>query len=173
MAPANSTRKRPAEVIDLTDDLDDTASSASQRAPKTQKRDATSSHAYPSSSSSAFSGSSQGAPQRQYLSSSSTSVYPGTQTFPGASQTHIGDDEFTDDELDDVTLSQSFRDHSEYVLYGTINTKAVGCRFYNGYVTMGEMVLIRREPNNQYDSNAIQVKNAQVSSQVGNLRRGP
>lgn len=39
-----------------------------------------------------------------------------------------------------------------YVLYGAINTKIVGVRYYNGHANVGEIAVPRREPNNQYDS---------------------
>lgn len=43
-------------------------------------------------------------------------------------------------------------------------------RFYNGYATKGESVVIRREPTNQYDSNAIKVSNV-YGAQIGHLSR--
>ena len=62
--------------------------------------------------------------------------------------------EFDDDEL------QSFRN------YGTVNNKIVGVRYYNGRATPGEFVIIRREPTNPYDSNAIRVDNV-MGDQIG------
>ncbi len=41
----------------------------------------------------------------------------------------------------------------------TIKTKVVGLRFYDGVVYPGEMVVLRREPTNPYDANAIRVDN--------------
>lgn len=37
-------------------------------------------------------------------------------------------------------------------LVGTLNTKIVGIRYYNGYATIGEMVMLRREPHNPVGS---------------------
>jgi SWI/SNF-related matrix-associated actin-dependent regulator of chromatin subfamily A3 len=142
---ASRIRKRPAEVIDLTDD-DNTAaflSSQSERANKSQKL--TSSQSGPSS----------------YGPSSSSTSYAGSQRV---FQADPDDGEFSDDELDDALLSQSFSDRDRYVLYGSFPSKVVGCRFYNGYVTMGEMVLLRRQPENQYDANAIVVNNVRVGT---------
>lgn len=34
-------------------------------------------------------------------------------------------------------------------LYGTHDNKIVGCRYYNGIVSPGEVVVLRREPTNQ------------------------
>ncbi|KAF5591503.1 helicase-like transcription factor [Fusarium pseudoanthophilum] len=55
-------------------------------------------------------------------------------------------------------------------LYGTFHGKIVGVRYYRGYASAGENVLCRREPNNQYDSNAIRVDNV-VGDQIGHLPR--
>jgi SWI/SNF-related matrix-associated actin-dependent regulator of chromatin subfamily A3 len=147
--------KRPVEVIDLTDE-DDTTSflssqSNSQRAHKSQKLT-----------------SSQSGPSSYGPSSSATSYQAGSQR-QGLSQADPDDGEFSDDELEDALLSQSFNDRDRYVLYGNLRTKAVGCRFYNGYVTMGEMVLLRREPENKYDANAIVVNNVRVSTKTYSL----
>jgi len=49
-------------------------------------------------------------------------------------------------------------------------TKIVGVRFYNGQATIGERVLLVREPNNPYDRNAIQVKNV-MGNQIGHIGR--
>ncbi|OTB05505.1 hypothetical protein M426DRAFT_56783 [Hypoxylon sp. CI-4A] len=49
-----------------------------------------------------------------------------------------------------------------------MDTKIVGVRYYNGMVNPGEMILCRREPSNQYDSNAIRVDNA-MRIQIGHL----
>ena len=55
--------------------------------------------------------------------------------------------------------------------YGTLLTKIVGIRYYNGYATIGEHVVCRREPTNGYDANAIRVDNVQ-SAQIGHIPRG-
>lgn len=52
------------------------------------------------------------------------------------------DDEFLATQANDDSFSQN------YVLYGVIDTKVVGIRFYQGVATRGERVLIRREPAN-------------------------
>lgn len=54
---------------------------------------------------------------------------------------------------------------------GNLNTKIVGVRFYNGYATAGEHVVLKREPSNQYDPNAIRVDNV-MGAQVGHIPRG-
>lgn len=68
----------------------------------------------------------------------------------------IGDD---DDDNDEDDASQDAPDATQgyneqqydYSLYGVQHTKIVGVRFYSGYATVGEMVICRREPLNQYD----------------------
>ena len=49
--------------------------------------------------------------------------------------------------------------------------KIVGCRYYNGYISIHEMVVLSREPNNQYDRNAIRVDNVR-GNQIGHIPRG-
>ncbi|KAA6413716.1 MAG: snf2 family helicase [Lasallia pustulata] len=71
-----------------------------------------------------------------------------------------------------IDLSQDFDDntYNGYELYGTLRTKIVGIRYYTGHATTGEFVIIRREPSNPYDSNAIRVENVQ-RDQIGNISR--
>ncbi|KAF2474647.1 uncharacterized protein BDR25DRAFT_332048 [Lindgomyces ingoldianus] len=57
-----------------------------------------------------------------------------------------------------------------YGLYGVLATKIVGVRYYTGVATLGEMVILRREPQNPYDGNAIQVVNVQ-NAQIGHIPR--
>ncbi|KAL9074423.1 MAG: hypothetical protein Q9157_004383 [Trypethelium eluteriae] len=64
-------------------------------------------------------------------------------------------------------LNQAF---TNYVPYGTLRSKIVGVRYYTGYATIGEMVLLKREPHNPYDSNAIQVQNVH-ETQIGHIPR--
>jgi SWI/SNF-related matrix-associated actin-dependent regulator of chromatin subfamily A3 len=41
--------------------------------------------------------------------------------------------------------------------YVTFKTDVVGVQYYRGLVGKGEMVMLRRQPDNQYDPNAVQV----------------
>ncbi|RDW78757.1 DEAD/DEAH box helicase [Aspergillus mulundensis] len=54
--------------------------------------------------------------------------------------------------------------------YGDLNTKIVGVRYYRGQATIGEHVVLKREPRNQYDRNAIRVDNV-MGAQVGHIPR--
>ncbi|KAI9660230.1 MAG: hypothetical protein M1831_003537 [Alyxoria varia] len=95
---------------------------------------------------------------------------------PSASS-HNGMDQSTRDSWADaaseVATSQEFDDnmYQSYQLYGILHTKAVGCRYYSGFATKGEFVLIRREPSNPYDSNAIRIDNCD-RKQIGHIPRG-
>ncbi|EMD62149.1 hypothetical protein COCSADRAFT_192184 [Bipolaris sorokiniana ND90Pr] len=51
------------------------------------------------------------------------------------------------------------QEHYNYLLYGALDDNILGVRYYNGYATEGETVVLRREPQNQYDANAIRVDN--------------
>ncbi|KAG1766956.1 SNF2 family N-terminal domain-containing protein [Suillus occidentalis] len=61
-----------------------------------------------------------------------------------------------DDEDDEVTIIEP---DSVDVLYCTLKTSIVGVQYYKGLVGPGEEVRLVREPQNQYDRNAIEVKN--------------
>jgi hypothetical protein len=86
-----------------------------------------------------------------------TSAYSGTT--PGASQqdpVYIDDDDDDDDdEEEDASATQGFTEQEySWMLYGRMRANIVGVRYYNGYATVGEMVVLRREPNNAYDGNS-------------------
>ncbi|KAL9104261.1 MAG: hypothetical protein Q9163_000757 [Psora crenata] len=76
-------------------------------------------------------------------------------------------------EAEDVVIpSQDGNDElmATYQLYGVLNTKVVGVQYYRGLASSGEYVILRREPGNQYDSNAIRVENVQ-RAQIGHIPR--
>jgi SWI/SNF-related matrix-associated actin-dependent regulator of chromatin subfamily A3 len=78
-----------------------------------------------------------------------------------------------EDDAEAEDLIQGSQDDSSYVSfmhYGSLRTKIVGVRYYNGYATIGEHVLLHREPNNPYDRNAIQVLNV-MGNQIGHIPR--
>ena len=51
-----------------------------------------------------------------------------------------------------------------------LDTKIVGVQYYTGYASVGEYVVVRREPSNPYDSNALRVENVQ-RDQIGHIPR--
>lgn len=46
----------------------------------------------------------------------------------------------------------------------------MGVRFYRGRATKGEHVVLKREPQNQYDRNAVRVDNV-MGAQIGHIGR--
>ncbi|KAK2613815.1 hypothetical protein N8I77_000697 [Diaporthe amygdali] len=150
-------QKRPREVIDLTDD---------DPAPKSTKPR----FSAPSSQSSLYS-----ARPSQYGYGPSSSNASSSRSFPSNgsssqrprweySQSSLGDE---DAEVQDLTQAD---DGPALQLYGTLDNKIVGCRYYDGIVSPGEVVVLRREPSNPYDANAVRVDNV-MGTQVGHLPR--
>lgn len=81
----------------------------------------------------------------------------------------------TDEERAEDILILSQEDGQEntiqsFELYGTLNTKVVGIQYYTGHATEGEYVIVRREPGNPYDSNAIRIENVR-RDQIGHIPR--
>jgi SWI/SNF-related matrix-associated actin-dependent regulator of chromatin subfamily A3 len=73
------------------------------------------------------------------------------------------------EEVPDAIQAHTDSEYS-YALYGVLHTKIVGVRYYDGYATIDELIILRREPHNQYDSNAIQALNVQ-GAQIGHIPR--
>ncbi|KAE8369141.1 SNF2 family N-terminal domain-containing protein [Aspergillus caelatus] len=88
------------------------------------------------------------------------------------SQVATGDEEDDTQAADVIPGSQAADDPAagNSMLYGNVNTKIVGVRYYRGHATYGEHVILRREPGNQYDSNAIRVENV-MGAQIGHIPR--
>ncbi|KAL4788063.1 SNF2 family N-terminal domain-containing protein [Aspergillus varians] len=89
-----------------------------------------------------------------------------------ASQVSLDEDEDDAGAADLVQGSQVVDDSSDttQLHYGDLNTKIVGVRYYRGQATIGEHVVLKREPHNQYDRNAIRVDNV-MGAQVGHIPR--
>nr|POF04824.1 isoform 2 of helicase-like transcription factor [Quercus suber] len=81
-----------------------------------------------------------------------------------------GDDEDDDNvDLDEIVSStQAAADNDELRLYGCVDTKIVGVQYYRGLATPGEYILMRREPGNPYDGNAIRIDNI-AARQIGHI----
>lgn len=75
---------------------------------------------------------------------------------------------FENGEDEIIDLSQDVDEGHGWTNLGSLKDKIVGVRFYNGLASMGEQVMIKREPGNPYDSNAIRVNNVQ-GTQIGHL----
>jgi SWI/SNF-related matrix-associated actin-dependent regulator of chromatin subfamily A3 len=109
-------------------------------------------------------------PKHARVSASQTSASASSQPRPSQSL-NARDAWAEDDEEDEILdLSQDADEGNGWVCVGAIDGKIVGVRYYNGYATMGEQVMIRREPRNPVDSNAIRINNVQ-GTQIGHLPR--
>lgn len=147
--------KRPAETIDLTDDTPFYSSQSHRHGSSSQA------YAHPSSSQSYAHSSPHSRPSKQ----------PRTGYARTTSGTSQQDPVYIDDDEEEVSATQGTSDQQyNWTLYGQMHDKIVGCRYYNGYATTGEMVILRREPSNQYDSNAIEVLNVQ-GERIGHIQR--
>ncbi|KAI9374923.1 SNF2 family N-terminal domain-containing protein [Aspergillus egyptiacus] len=88
-----------------------------------------------------------------------------------ASQVSLNEDEDDAVAADLIQGSQEGDDSGATQLhYGDLKTKIVGVRYYRGQATIGEHVVLKREPHNQYDRNAIRVDNV-MGVQVGHIPR--
>lgn len=86
-----------------------------------------------------------------------------------ATRNNLMDEEEVRDEID-LTLDDDDDIYANHELYGIYNTKIVGIRFYDGRATVGEYVVVKREPKNPYDSNAVRINNV-MGDQIGHLNR--
>lgn len=91
---------------------------------------------------------------------------------PQASQSLSGREAWTEADEDNevLDLTQDADEGAGWTCVGAIDGKIVGIRYYNGLATPGENVLVKREPNNPYDSNAIRISNVH-GAQIGHLPR--
>lgn len=174
MLPKRAAPKRKASVVDLTDEQDEQSTFKTPKRPAKQLptpsrtgKSVASSFAIPSSSQPASSPS-------QPLSISTPISAPRTNSSGLCER----DPWLADDDSDDASWNSIIAstqalpesDNGELEWYGDTAAKIVGCRFYIGFATQGERVLIRREPGNPYDSNAIRIDNIQ-GQQIGHIAR--
>lgn len=94
-----------------------------------------------------------------------------SQSFNSGSQTvrdlwSVGNDEGNDI----IDLSQDVDEGNGWVCVGVIDVKIVGVRYYNGYATVDEQVMVKREPGNPHDSNAVRINNVH-GTQIGHIAR--
>lgn len=90
-----------------------------------------------------------------------------SQSWPSRETWSAGD---FNEEADIIELSQDVDEGLEWTIMGVIDDKVVGVRHYDGYATPGEQVMIKREPSNPHDSNAIRINNVQ-GTQIGHIPR--
>lgn len=81
--------------------------------------------------------------------------------------------ETAQDTTKSITLTPDEDDKEIYEnrqLYGILDTNIVGIRYYESSAAVGEYVLVRREPVNSYDHNAIRIDNVR-RQRMGHLAR--
>ncbi|KAG8798751.1 hypothetical protein FRC17_007336, partial [Serendipita sp. 399] len=91
--------------------------------------------------------------------SNSVTVAQGNEPTRNAEEADSGDTDNDSDAGEDVPSDE---------VYVELDTAVVGVKYYTGLVGVGEQVDLVRQPNNQYDQNAICVKNIS-GHQVGHL----
>lgn len=173
---ARDGKRKHSETIDLTGDSDTDDLDAAPRI-KSQKLSQqnnvslrrpslhSTTSAYRSPPASSASRSSHHAPFSSY-----SSVY-NTRPIHGEAERDSWLAEDDDDVFETIQGSQGVvANNEELTHFGDIPTKVVGIRFYNGYANRGEQILMRREPGNPYDSNAIRVDNV-AGIQIGHIPR--
>lgn len=102
-----------------------------------------------------------------------TSQQSQPNSAPSQSERDTWSDRTEEERADDIlTLSQDGDEGTgeSFELYGTLQTKIVGIQYYRGHATRGEWVIVRREPSNPYDRNAIRIDNVQ-QQQIGHIPR--
>jgi SWI/SNF-related matrix-associated actin-dependent regulator of chromatin subfamily A3 len=109
-------------------------------------------------------------PQKQTRVNAQGSQPPPNQSLTSASQTQRDAWADANEGNEIIILSQDADEGFGWLCVGAIDAKIVGIRYYDGYATVGEQVMIKREPRNPYDSNAIRVNNVQ-GTQIGHLPR--
>lgn len=141
---ATMSQKRKRVEVDLTGDSDQEEAASAQKAQR-------------------------GASGNNIYAGGYRSLYGGS-TNPAAERSDwLADD--VDDVNEIVGSSQDGAEGSEELtLYGELAGKIVGVQYYRGVANAGEHVLIRREPGNPYDSNAIRVDNV-AGHQIGHIPR--
>ncbi|KAJ9382898.1 hypothetical protein DTO063F5_5417 [Paecilomyces variotii] len=103
---------------------------------------------------------------------SSGSRFGVNAAFLPLSQASLEDEDDDAGAVELIPGSQGFEDatYSECQLYDNLPTKIVGVRYYRGQATVGEHVILKREPGNPYDRNAIRVDNV-MGHQIGHIPR--
>jgi SWI/SNF-related matrix-associated actin-dependent regulator of chromatin subfamily A3 len=111
------------------------------------------------------------APQRKRVNHVGSSSQPSaSQSLNSSSQGSRDAWGVNEEENDIIDLSQDVDEGNGWLCVGAIDAKIVGVRYYSGYATMNEQVMVKREPGNPYDSNAIRINNVH-GTQIGHIAR--
>jgi len=96
---------------------------------------------------------------------------PNTQHSLAERNSWLADDEADDfNDLIPSSTQAAAANTDSLHLFGNLHSKIVGVQYYQGNANPGEQVLLKREPGNPYDSNAIRVDNVQ-NTQIGHIPR--
>ena len=109
-------------------------------------------------------------PHSHSLSSSQPRPSQSLTDTPPSTHINSRDQWAVPEENEIIDLSQDIDEGVEWTVLGSLDGKIVGIQYYHGYATPGEQVMVKREPGNPYDSNAIRVNNVQ-GTQIGHLPR--
>lgn len=159
--PGKPGEKRKKVEIDLTADSDNDAPPQ-----KAQRPNVASSRPVPASS----------APRSSYHGGYEYVYGAPTSTLHHGQHSETERKAWRADEQDDVTdlvfsSTQAAAADTELLHhFANLHSKIVGVRFYNGHANPGEQILMKREPGNPYDSNAIRIDNVQ-NMQIGHIPR--
>ncbi|ETN40625.1 uncharacterized protein HMPREF1541_04902 [Cyphellophora europaea CBS 101466] len=166
-----SGKRKLVDTIDLTGDDDEEIARSSYKSAKTSGAHSIGpgGRQYPTPPSSSFPSPSQNGYRRQALTK-----LPLNSTHTQAERDNwLDSTQYEDGDISrEIDLEADFDDdvYENYQLYGILNTKIVGCRFYDGRATVGEYVKVRREPRNPYDRNAIRIDSC-MGHQIGHIGR--
>ncbi|KAK5125032.1 hypothetical protein LTR85_001223 [Meristemomyces frigidus] len=180
---ANDPKRKRTETVDLTGDSSTDEEAPTQKAQKTASRinaDRRKPQPKPTQSAATYqtppassaqpppSSSAPGGSQRAFQRyPSSTSLGHGQHAESGRDAWLVGDDEAVDvDEI--VSSTQDAAENDQLHKYGDKPTKIVGVQYYRGMANPGEYILMRREPGNPYDRNAIRIDNV-GGTQIGHI----
>ncbi|KAI1334782.1 RAD5-like protein [Xylariaceae sp. FL0016] len=105
------------------------------------------------------------APSGSQSSSSHQLLHTPSSSYRSSSQDAPRSSWLAEDENEDY-----FDESPPMEFYGTLDGKIVGVRYYNGIATPGESIICQREPDNQYDRNAVRVDNV-MGVQIGHIPR--
>lgn len=154
--PDQSEKRKRVETVDLTadDSNDDNTPARQAKRPHTSSRQ----------------------PLTPSTGRGRSSLSFGGMPMPVSSQQHSEPERqaWLDENGDDVdeTIGSTQLDAAEgtdqLVHYGDLDARIVGVRYYSGFASPGEFVMIRREPGNPYDSNAIRIDNVN-RQQIGHI----
>lgn len=113
--------------------------------------------------------------QRNFSSSNNVHANGYRSVYGGSTNPTAERSDWLAEDADDIneivgSTQDGAEGSEELTLYGEMASKIVGIQYYSGMANAGEHILIRREPGNPYDSNAIRIDNV-AGVQIGHIPR--